>query len=207
VTVNVPIPDKAPGDIFTESMWDLYLRDNINKLLDRGHRTLTVAQFAALTGLEDGDEAYVEVDSANGLLWHLVFEASEATYKWRFLGGPPLWSEVTAAESTASTTYVGLTTAGPTVALPKSGDYDVQHGYRATTNTGDMRHSYDIGATAAVDADACFSQTEESSLIRRRRKTGLGAVSLTSKYRVTSGTQAFADRFMAVTPVRIRHDA
>lgn len=226
--VSVPVPDKASGDIFTEAMWDSYIRDNINKLLDRGHRVLTVAQFTALTSPEgtkgsvSPDEAYVEVDSTNGVLWHFAYESGEATYKWRFLGGPPLYSYVATAETTTSGTYAALTTAGPSIALPRAGDYDVSHGCQTTksggtSNDSACRMSYDIGGTGAVDTDcvvAEFSQFDTAARVleatpsRFKRKTALTSVTLTAKYKSEAGdTAMFSERWMKVTPVRVRHDA
>ncbi|HLF00023.1 MAG TPA: hypothetical protein VI540_09005 [Gaiellaceae bacterium] len=208
--ISVPVPDKSAGDVFTETNWDAHLRDNINKLLDRGHRVLTVAQFSALTGLEDGDEAYVEVDAANGIMWHFRYVAAETTYKWRFLGGPPLWSEVVTSQATTSTSYAALATAGPSVTLPRSGDYDVEHsGSRDAAASETSFMSYDIGATGAVDADAIHHAEQEGGPgSRTRRKTGLTPVALTAKYRsVGGGSVQFENRFMRVAPVRIRHDA
>jgi hypothetical protein len=215
--VSIPVPDKSTGDTLTETNWDSHLRDNINKLLDRGHRVLTVAQFAALTGLEDGDEVYVEVDATNGVHWHVRYVASQpAGRKWVFLGGPPLVSEVDTSEATSSSTYAALTTAGPAVALPRAGDYDIVHGSAVLTPTGNHTgvHSYDIGGTAAVDNDNTGFGVQGSSpsgradVSRKNRKTGLTAVTLTSKYRsVASGSVSFANRYMSVTPVRIDHAA
>lgn len=215
-----PVPTKSPGEIFTSGLWNSYLRDNINKLLDRGHRVLTVAQFSALTGLEGTkgtvapDEVYLEVDSTNGIMWHLAYESGEVTYKWRWIGGPPMFSEVTTAETTASTTYAALATAGPSVALPRSGDYDVEIGFKqsALTIAGTAYMSYDIGATGAVDADAAESTSNNAGTVyhvaRLRRKAGLTSVALTSKYRQDStSTSGFKHRRMRVTPVRLRHDA
>lgn len=36
------VPDKTIGDVFTESMWDTYIRDNINELIGRSTRNLLV---------------------------------------------------------------------------------------------------------------------------------------------------------------------
>jgi hypothetical protein len=198
------------------TMWNTYLRDNINKLLDRGHRVLTVAQFSALTGLEGTkgsvapDEVYLEVDATNGIQWHFGFESGEVTYKWRFLGGPPMFSEVATAEATASTGYVALGTAGPSIAIPRSGDYDVAVGCRGTnTNsaTSDIM-SYDIGGTGAVDADCGQCTIPGNTAFKPRRKTGLTPVTLTAKYRVSlANTGTFDGRIMSVRPVRVRHDA
>src|SRR4051812_28535348 len=106
--MSTPMPTKSAGDVLTSSLWNSYLRDNLNKLLNQGHRVLTVAQFTALTGLEGTkgtvapDEVYLEVDSTNGIQWHLAYESGETTYKWRCIGGPPMYSEIVTSESTSS---------------------------------------------------------------------------------------------------------
>jgi hypothetical protein len=207
VPISVPVPDRTAGDVFTETMWDAYIRDNINKLLDRGHRVLTVAQFLALTGLEDGDEVYLEVDATNGIQWHLRYVAADATsHKWRFLGGPGLYSLVATSETTSSATYVALATAGPAIALPRTGDYDIEEGARISANlAGSM--SYDAGAAAASDADRVMAIQGES-VSRPTRKTGVSG-SITAKYHAADGSTVttFAERWLRLKPVRIRHDA
>lgn len=217
---TLPVPTKNPGDLLTSALWNSYLRDNINKLLSRGHRVLTVAQFTALTGLEGTkgtvapDEAYVEVDSANGIQWHVAYESGEATYKWRFIGGPPLYSEVATNEGTASTTYAALATAGPAIALPRAGDYDVEIGSYLSADTSSGQApcmSYDIGGTGAVDADRVAGGTTAgpaASVHRPRRKAAVATSTLTAKYRSSvAGGTSYSSRYMRVTPVRIRHDA
>lgn len=204
--ISVPVPDKTAGDVFTETMWDSFIRDNINKLLDRGHRVLTVAQFLALTGLEDGDEVYVEVDSTNGVMWHFRYVAADPTsFKWRFLGGPPLVSYVATEESVNSASFVALATAGPSIALPRSGDYDVVIGTYETGGSGGAM-SYDIGGTAATAGDQLGSNWFGMFSERRARKTGLAPVTLTAKYKA-SPASSFGYRTMHVSPARIRHDA
>ena len=213
MAATVPLVNRAAGDLLTTTLWNTYVVANINKLLNQAHRKVTVAQFAALTGIEDGDEVYLEVDSTNGIEWHLVYRTAEATYKWRFLGGPPMQAEVLTEEPTASATYAALATAGPSIAIPRAGDYDVELGSRATgvTSAMVMSHSYDIGAVGAVDADATVGVADavnRSFYGRRfRRKAGLTAVSLVSKYKASANTGYWNNRSIVVLPVRIRHDA
>lgn len=210
---TTPMPTKNPGDVLTSSLWNSYLRDNIDKLLTRGHRVLTVAQFTALASFEGTkgsvppDEVYLEVDATNGIQWHLAYESGEATYKWRYLGGPPLYAEVQTAETTVSGTYAALTTAGPSIPVPRGGDYDVRLGGRINVggNIGAWM-SYDIGATTAVDADSVDLQgpaaSTAGSVSRLRRKPALTAVTLTAKYRTTI-TADFKNRWIAITPARL----
>ena len=213
MTATVPVPDKSPGDLLTTTLWNTYVAANLNKLLNQGHRKVTVAQFAALTGIEDGDEVYLEVDGASGIEWHLVYRSAEATYKWRFLGGPPMKSEVMTYETTASTAFAALATAGPSIALPRAGDYDVRvaSNLRNDTDTRYTTHSYDIGVTGASDDDSATytrgTGLSAASVAADRRKTGLTAVSLVSKYRVNAGTGTAGLRRLIVQPVRLRHDA
>lgn len=211
---------KNPGDVLTSSLWNAQLKANIDKLLNTGHRTLTVAQFAALTGLEGtkgvvaGDEVYLEVDATNGILWHLVYESTEATYKWRYLGGPPMVAEVVTSEATSSAAYAALATAGPSIALPRGGDFDVEVGFNGFANAavnGFARMSYDIGGTGAVDADSVFifmndagTPRVQSHVWRRRRKTAIAAsTTLTAKYKTAAASATFQDRVMLVRPVRL----
>lgn len=215
----LPMPTKAAGNTLASTDWNSYVRDNLNKLLNTGHRVLTVAQFGALTGLEGTkgtvapDEVYLEVDSTNGIQWHLAYESGETTYKWRFLGGPPMYSEVATSETTTSGTYAALATAGPAITLPRAGDFDVEIGCTVTessVNSQEVFMSYDIGGTGAVDADAIeliapLGQSGNGASIHRlRRKTALTAVALTAKYRATGGaTGTWWKRWMAVRPVRV----
>ena len=204
--IAVPVPDKAAGDVFTELMWDSYIRDNLNKLLDRGHRVLTVAQFNALTGLEDGDEVYLEVDAANDIQWHLRYKLS--TTKWRFLGGPALRSEVLASESTASTSYVDLTTVGPSITVPLAGKYRFRLGAWITNsnlagNTGIA--AVKIGAAAAADDDAVIGGNPiENADFAERVITCAANDVLKVQYKTGgAGSGIFRRRRLFVEPERI----
>ena len=212
MAATVPLVNRAAGDLLTTTLWNTYVVANGNKLLYQAHRKVTVAQFAALTGIEDGDEVYLEVDATNGIEWHLVYRSAEATYKWRFLGGPPMSAEVATDETTASTAFAALATAGPSIGLPRAGDYEitVQSAQAGAADSG-TSHSYDIGVTGAVDADAAQANIATLNFYgtpsHGRRKAGLTAVSLVSKYKTSSGAAHFQGRCMTARPVRLRHDA
>ena len=143
-------------------------------------------------------------DASAGVLW--TFRYYEATTKWMFIGGAPLFSQVLTSEGTSSASYTALTTAGPSLALPFAGDYDITIGANlASPNAHYAYMSYDIGVTGASDSDCVFiygNAYAYPSVSRLQRKTGLSAVTLTMKYRVGSGTGYFEKRWMAVTPVQ-----
>lgn len=163
----------------------------------------------------DGDE-FVLVDSTSAptYAWRFRYNAgSGSAHKWEFVGGSPAFAEVATSEQTSSTSYVALSTAGPSFALPVAGDYLVEIGFAqispAAADRGGLM-SYDIGGTGAVDADAAYGQTntgstsKRNSVFRPRKKTGLTAVTLTAKYR-SSAAEAdnFSERWMRVTPIRV----
>lgn len=159
----------------------------------------------------DGDIA-VLVDSLTlpTYTWMFRYHAGSSNPdKWEFMGGAPGMTEVNTSETTASATYAALTTAGPSFTIPRSGVYAVAIGCATGLSTlGEGRMSYDIGGTGAVDADstiaASSSATNRYSVSAERPKTiAAAATALVAKYRVTTGTGTFLDRWMRVIPVRV----
>lgn len=138
--------------------------------------------------------------------WELMFDGS----KWVPLGGPPIHVSVATLGTTTIGTYTALTTPGPSpgpsVEVPVPGVYLVTAG-AAMTGTQGAAMSYDIGATAAVDADLVTSgegATLYTHATITRPKT-LAAVTLTAKYKTLSAptTAFFQDRWMKLEPVRL----
>lgn len=160
----------------------------------------------------DGQQTIL-VDSTTAPTWAWFLRFNSTSAKWDFIGGSSIFAEVTTAEGTASTTYVALATAGPSITVPVAGDYFVEigskHSYSA--NSTSNFHSYDIGGTGAVDADAINTVTGSgagtnvvSIASKARKKTALAAsTALVSKYKAATGTATFADRWMRVTPIRV----
>jgi hypothetical protein len=170
---------------------------------------------AALPGAPtDQQEVYYQADAANGIIWHLRYNAGSASaYKWEILGSPPpLFSEVVTLETLATiNAYTALTTAGPSLTLPLAGDYDVHVGARALGNAASalQRMSFDIAGVAAVDADAASATSagagsDSYAEQRYRRKTGLAAATvLLAKYKTTVAGGGWAERFLRATPIRV----
>lgn len=164
----------------------------------------------------DGQPYVYTADATNGVEWTFKYNAgSGSTYKWEFVGGPPLFSEVATQETTSSGSYAALTTAGPSVTTPRAGDYFVDQGawFSSTASvTEQLLMSYDIGATGAVDADAVIAGVSfggtiaQSASARRRLKTGIAAsTAFVSKYKINPGGSAgyFGNRWISLLPVRV----
>lgn len=163
-------------------------------------------------GPTDGQETIL-VDSTSSPTYAWRFRYNATSTDWDFIGGAPGFAEVTTNETTSSATYAALATAGPSFALPVAGDYLVSIGFLQNVSGGTRgtdRMSYDIGGTGAVDADAATSLGVDSnsdgnqSVMRTRKKTGLTAVTLTAKYKTSSGvSHGFESRWIQVIPIKL----
>lgn len=163
----------------------------------------------------DGQEFTLTDSTTNSTYtWRFRYNAgSSNTDKWEFIGGAPAYSEVATSETLTNIAYTALATAGPSVAVPRAGVYNVEIGARMrapNSVSGITYMSFDIGGTGATDTDAisviqndATTPRVEPTQSRLLRKT-LTAVTLTAKYRTSdAGSAGWTNRFMAVTPIRV----
>lgn len=164
----------------------------------------------------DGQEIYYRADSTNGIIWHLryrnAFNGGSTSYPWEYVGGQELVGYTATDSSRTNTAYGDLAAgAGPSVTLPLAGDYDITvaaRAYMSTTSAAGYM-SYEIGAAAALDADGLdiFALTGAAGMtpnhMATRRKTGLTAVTLTAKYKASSGSISASNRMLRARPVRV----
>lgn len=158
----------------------------------------------------NGQDCYILADATNGVVWHFKYRAASASgFKWEFVGGGSLYSEVLTLESTASGTFVDLTTVGPQVTVPLAGDYDVEFSVIANNTTAGAVNQIapKFGAAAAASNDraqaniAAANQGLSASAIIRRQLAAATTVKL--QYLVGSGTGSFSLRELKVRPVRV----
>lgn len=166
----------------------------------------------SLPGSPSNGDEYILTDSTSAptYAWRFRYVSAKSSNKWVFIGGNDLLAAVDTNETTSSSSYTALTTAGPSVAVPVAGDYIVSLGAQMTNDVGGKaaRMSYDIGATGAVDGDGIVDYGVAGSnyihLFKKRKKTGLTAVTLTCKYKSELGSNAsFADRYISILPIAI----
>lgn len=149
--------------------------------------------------------------SGSGIYWLFQYDSSQATYKWVFIGGPPMSHEILTDETTSSTTYVDLTTVGPTLTLPRGGDYKTEFGAQMYNATGSNAAVAAIkrGAAATSDNDSIFIQNPTANLVlpgsRSLIITGMAASDVVKvQYKSSAATAAHAlRRYMMITPIRI----
>jgi hypothetical protein len=162
------------------------------------------------------DGMVVDYVPVAGIIWRLRYRSADAsTYKWNVLSAPPLFSEVVADETIASSTYAGLATAGPSITIPRDGDYFIEIGCNsrdttspATSATAFM--SFKIGAATALDVNAISNFPGSNcdwsyfSHMRPRKINTTATTVILAQYRSSSTIQVtFRYRWMRARPVRI----
>lgn len=145
-----------------------------------------------------------------GFVWNFRYNAqSSSSYKWEFVGGPPLIAEVAASESTTAG-YVDLTTDGPSVDIPLDGEYICYFGAffvssSPTTVGGNIRVYNSTSSTqVAAMGDFLNAVGEPNPYYRTTSITATaGTHKLQYKISFNPGTSTFSLRTIHVTPIRV----
>jgi hypothetical protein len=183
-----------------------------------GFTTHSEPRHTALPGSPiDGQIINFLADAANDIVWRLQYRlGSSSAYKWLFIGGAHMVSQVETSESTTGG-YLDLATVGPSITLPLAGDYDIEHGasiYLSAANNGGSMSPQVGSDTTQLDVDRAYlisgtagpgSSGYGGPVARSKRKTGLtaGAI-IRAKYQNPGGAGAtFAARWLRVRPVRV----
>jgi hypothetical protein len=152
-----------------------------------------------------------------GGYWMFIFDSTEATYKWKFVGGPPLRVNIATDETFVDdSTYRDCATVGPVVTLPRDGDYYFQSifgGYIATQPAG----AHQIGSKVTISNGSL--ENNDSSIAVQHTQGGVGVTcygqgvnlsaiagaTLKLQYVATNttGTPHARWRMLAVWPIRV----
>ena len=151
----------------------------------------------------------------DGVVWHFRYDAGSASaYKWQFVGGAPLYNEVTTDQGTASGVPTDLATVGPSLTNPLAGDWIVEFGanmYSVTNNSAQIM-ALQVGGAGPADANAGIligqpagSNTAHASGARVIRRTAIAASSawVPKYWQLGGGTGQFRNRWITLTPIRV----
>jgi len=153
--------------------------------------------------------------TGSGFDWLFVYDSAETTYKWKFVGGPHLRAEVNANETYNSASYGDPTTAGPSITLPRAGDYETGFGcsVNSTVTTADLlRASPSIAGATPTDANGVFfafsadagGVNRGTNLYRSLTMAGRSASDvLKLQYKRVNGTFNVDRRFIEALPIRV----
>jgi hypothetical protein len=161
----------------------------------------------------DGQE-FVLTDSltAPTYTWRFRYNAASASaYKWEFIGGSAQTARVdTSQVGSAGAVWIDLTTVGPQLAVPRTGEYLLE----ATTviNSGSPNESASIGISdngaispvsfLATAIDGSRAGAASTGFVRGRRDLTEGWIPRLRYFHYTAGT-AFGKRSLWMTPVRV----
>ncbi len=220
-TFSVAPPDTSGSKPEATVTGTVTLAGTTKQYISKGVAIVNLASNPTTTTLPtspvDGQEVYYRVNRGDGTYayWHLRYNAS-TTY-WDFLGGPSMFAQVDATQTTTSTTFTNLATVGPSLTVPLAGDYDVTIGARlyGTTNSMASQMGYSInggGVGYIIDSYSGASYdggaTVATHEVRTVRQTGITAnASFVAKYRVFPTTNVpgyFGYRTMQISPVRVK---
>lgn len=161
----------------------------------------------------NGQEVNYLADATNGVVWTLKYRSgSGSAFKWEFVGGTGLASEVATDQANAgSTTYVDLATVGPQVTVPLAGDYVAQWGNETFSNSAVYSFmALKRGAAATANADSIqvypsVAATQTLAPARRLLLTGLTASTvIKAQYRAGAAvTVNHRKRWLELIPVRV----
>lgn len=186
------------NELVTAAIMNTHVRDNLNQL-----RYLFEGALSTTPPGSPVDGQLWAMAPSTAYVWTFRYNAGSASaFKWEFVGGAPIISEIATNESTTSPVYVDLTTVGPAFTIPRAGDYLIENGADCSTTGWGMM------SVTATDAGAARwdlpGSTVASSTTRALRLNGLttGQVIKTT-YRCSGATTAFTNRWMKVTPFRV----
>lgn len=134
---TITLTDPVVGTTITAGLHatnNATLQTLLNGGIDNGNMAAgfqrTIGTFASgppVTAADGDIWVATSVGGAVGQRWVFQYNAaSPSPYKWEFIGGAPAITAVDVLQTTASTSYVDLATAGPTFTLSRGGDYIIQ---------------------------------------------------------------------------------
>lgn len=164
----------------------------------------------------DGQEVYFVADDANGVLWHLRYNAgSSSPYKWERVGGPGIRAYDATRVFVGGDGFLydpatGNTKTDLKLTLPLAGEYRVTVEAMLTNDTTGQTclASYDVGATAYSEAWGDYHYPPVANQKKRARAAASHTVAAGTvlTYRggpSGSGIQYHSYRALLAEPVRV----
>lgn len=171
-------------------------------------QTTPVSPATSLPASPADTQQAILVDSLTVPTYAFLLQYSLSAAGWLNIGSGFAFSQVATAETTASTSYTALSTAGPQFTMPRAGKYLLEFGCEfETTGSGgpDQWMTIKAGAAAASDTLAVHNNTHTASTTN----TGSRAYTVTAaasdlyvaQYRTATFTPGWGNRWLKVTPM------
>jgi hypothetical protein len=172
--------------------------------------SLTAGVGGMPTIISDGLEVYFVADVANGVMWHLKYNAgSTSPYKWELVGGPPLVATVVGSDTGAADgTFRDYTTIGPQIVTPLAGDWDIESMANIFSGVGQNDHCVVVNGVQenglyAQEYTPAGSWAVTGTIVWRRLAAASGTT-FKMQYRGSGGGTGTARwRALRMRPVRV----
>lgn len=165
----------------------------------------------------NGDYWIFPADDTNGVYWMFQYDSSETTYKWRFVGGPPLAVHGSPSAVINSLTQVGATgnyyqASTMSYTLARGGDYDLEFGCRFNLNGASSPQWIAVSAFHGSSAGLAWFMSSTNgppnggeSATGMEQITGLAAAAVIGvcANAQTNGTVKVTDSWLKVRPIRV----
>lgn len=181
----------------------------------------SLTRVTALPGSPaNGAEILFVADAANGVVWHLKYNAgSSSAYKWEFVGGGDLSVEVPASQNYApGTGNYGDAATAVSLTAPLAGDYKLSHGADLIASSTQNLINYaslKLGGAATSDNEAAAHWSDVgaannvgASLYKSFKRTLTAGMVVKQQYKISWGsggpyTLVVQKRFIEARPVRV----
>lgn len=150
-------------------------------------------------------------NGATGIWWMFVYDNTEATYKWKFVGGSPYGVGPTGATTGSPTTWTAIGAIG-SYSFPRSGYYEINFGSVELGNNGTWSSSYDVylqcdyggskGTAAAFSASAVWA----AGAVHSRERTGAttaGTILQLGWFCQSAQSSRVGNAWLTVLPVQV----
>lgn len=161
---------------------------------------------------KDGD-IWVFRAAGSGELWIFRFLQSAIVYKWEFIGGSPLKTEIATAEPFGdNTAYTDATSVGPDVTVPRNGQYHVEFGFDGSGSTSGtvIVASPKLAGLTTSDAQSAGVLINSVWPMHAHRRIWTPTMTLGDLIRLqykrvgtAGGTPTVQRRYISITPVRV----
>jgi hypothetical protein len=176
---------------------------------------LGLAPVTTLPGSPTDGQLAVLTDSTSSPTYAWLFTWSATASKWIFIGGSDAYLMVATSQSLTSASTSDLATDGPSITVPRAGDYMVRWGAQFSTASGAAYTSVALlckngtpisneSLGERVDGGSS-SSSQIGSNSKTSRVTGLAASDVLKIRYQSDGTHStnFSERFISVTPVAV----
>jgi hypothetical protein len=147
--------------------------------------------------------------NGSGIFWLFVYDNSEATYKWKFVGGPPAFSAVDTSQAIGSAgAWADPATVGPSVTVPRAGDYLAVGtcGAAIVTSASSVQMGIAIGAgtpPAVSQATLPAAGYTVPLVVQHKFVTLSASDELRMRYQRDGNNDTFNTRRLSVLPSRV----